>query len=234
MAENKDKILCFFTGSKESCLAALQAAKNTKIVYLLTFDRFGLKIQNFPLFNLHRLEKVFPNIKITHYIENIGKEFKTLAYEKYISNLFKYGFMNLSVCGFCRLAMHWKTISFCKKNNIFSVYEGIENPNRFIVMPTENPSIISDQILDMYKENGIEYINPLVNKTETLNKEEEDLFSSYSLQNNCNNCPQHLLFEKFLNIYSRKFSRKDYEAILKQFYTQKMKIIRKRLKNEYN
>ena len=105
------KILCLYSGGTDSTLAAAIAAEKADTVYLVTYERFGLFASKRANKNLLALRNRYPDTEFVHGIENFEKEYKKMAYECCLADGFGNDFIGLSVCGSCKLGMHFKTIT---------------------------------------------------------------------------------------------------------------------------
>lgn len=157
-----NEIAILFSGGTDStAVVALLAEKYDKI-HLISYKRFGI-------FNIENTRSVITELrekygdKFNHHIIDFNETFKKLSYGNYLKSLFKFGFMNLSSCGLCKLGMHVETIIFCLKNNIKYVYDGA-NKNMGSVFPAQMPAVL-DEFKKMYHQYGIEYGNPVVDCT---------------------------------------------------------------------
>jgi hypothetical protein len=96
--------------------------------------------------------------RFEHHIINIDPLFKFVSYESYLSDLRKHGFMVLSVCGLCKLAMHLRAARFCLDHGIKHVSDGA---NRGMALfPDQTPEVIRE-LAALYRASGIEYSNPV-------------------------------------------------------------------------
>ena len=231
--EKSDTILVLFSGGVDSTLAAVIAAKRTKTIYLITYERFGLFGSEKAQYSIKRLKKKFPDVEFIHKIENIEKEYKKISCYNRISDMIKYGFATLTVCGFCKLAMHWKTMKLCKIYGVKIVYDGAIKATK--VFPAQNKEIMINEMLKTYKEQGIDYKTPVYDMDTERMLYQEGLIASSKVKGTYKDiqptCSQQLLFSRVVNYYLSKFSFEEYQEILKRFYSKKIGYLRRQLTN---
>ena len=101
-----------YSGGCDSTLAAAMAAENYQKVHLITYYRAGFFKADNPRANLDRLQKRYGSDKFDTQLIDVNSKFKTVQYSNYLYYLKKFGPLNMSICGLCKLAMHWQTIEF--------------------------------------------------------------------------------------------------------------------------
>jgi predicted subunit of tRNA(5-methylaminomethyl-2-thiouridylate) methyltransferase len=230
-----DKILVLYSGGTDSTLAASIAAEKVHEVHLVSYYRFGLlNSKKGPLVNLARLKKKYPATKFTFNVVNIEKEYKMLVYKSHFSDLIKFGFRTISVCGSCKVAMHWKTIQICKERAITQVFDGASARTK--IFPAQNRIMMLDALRDLYKGQGIDYKNPVYTQDS-----EQLLFKRKIIQSKKvkgtkkdiqNACSQQLLFIRFAELFLCSHTFSEYELALKQFYDTKLRFVEGQIKNE--
>ena len=157
MEENKP-VGILFSGGTDSTLTAALLTKEYKKIHLITFDRLGIfEVKNSEK-NYKRLQNKFPETEFVYKIIDFNDVFKKISYQNYIRNLTKYGFMNLSTCGLCKLSMHIAMIAYCLENQIEQVSDGA---NRGMEIFPAQMDIIIEKLRDFYKTYGISYTNPV-------------------------------------------------------------------------
>ena len=228
-----DKILCLYSGGFDSTLAAYFAAKKAKVIYLITYERFGLFSSKRAVYNLLRLKKRFSHTKFIHKIVNFEREYRNISYNNFFSDLLNFGFITLSVCGLCKLAMHWKTIKLCKNYDLDVVYDGSNKTSE--IFPAQNKYILLDALKGLYGEHSITYENPAYNLDTQKILFKEKMIPSDRLKGTIKDiqpfCSQQLLFARFANYYLNKYSFKKYEQKVKKYYDQKITYVKKQLEN---
>jgi len=147
-----------FSGGTDSTLTAALLAKEYTEVHLITFDRLGIfEVKNSEK-NYIRLKKKYPETQFIYHVIDFNEVFKKISYKNYIKNLTKYGFMNLSTCGLCKLSMHIAMIAYCLDNKIKYVSDGA---NRGMEIFPAQMDIIIEKLRDFYDSYGISYTNPV-------------------------------------------------------------------------
>jgi len=155
---NDNPVGVLFSGGTDSTLTAALLTKEFKEVHLITFDRLGIfEVKNSEK-NYLRLQEKFPETKFIYKIIDFNDVFKKISYQNYIRNLTKYGFMNLSTCGLCKLSMHIAMIAYCLDNEIKFVSDGA---NRGMEIFPAQMDIIIEKLRDFYLSYGIDYTNPV-------------------------------------------------------------------------
>ncbi len=66
--------------------------------------------------------------------------------------------LTLSTCGFCKLAMHVRTLLYCLDNGIKTVADGSNRNMSFF--PAQMPEVVL-LVRELYKSFGIEYVTPV-------------------------------------------------------------------------
>ncbi|MBP7795739.1 MAG: hypothetical protein KA059_03055 [Elusimicrobiales bacterium] len=153
---NTDVVL-LYSGGSDSTLASVLLLEKFKNLRLITFSRFGLSNINNSSLNAEKLKNKYPG-RVTHEIINIDKIFKFISYERYIKNLYKYGFFNLSTCGLCKLAMHIRAAIYCIDNRIEYIADGA---NKAMYMFPDQQNGYIDMLKKFYSKLKIKYENPV-------------------------------------------------------------------------
>lgn len=226
-----NKILCLYSGGSDSTLAAAVAAKRADTVYLVTYERFGLFGSKRSANNLLRLRKKFPDTEFIHKIVNFENEYKRIAYGNYFADRLRFGFIPLSVCGLCKLGMHWKTIKLCRKYDIHIVYDGAIKATD--IFPAQNYTIMLDELKKLYREHDIFYQTPVYNLDTQKELFKEKLIPAERVKGTSKDiqpfCSQQLLFVRFVNYYLNKYSFDKYVQDLKRYYDLKIGYLRELL-----
>ncbi|MFC1698403.1 hypothetical protein ACFL1I_00395 [Candidatus Omnitrophota bacterium] len=155
---NDKKVAVLFSGGTDSTLTAALAAERYQKVYLITYQRLGFFSINNTKLNLHKLQSRFGKDKFIHQIIKIDRLFNYVSYERYIRNVIKYGFLLLSTCGLCKMAMHLRTVIFCLDNHISNICDGA-NQGMYL-FPAQMDSVI-EEVKKMYARFAIVYTTPV-------------------------------------------------------------------------
>jgi hypothetical protein len=155
---NNDEAVVLYSGGSDSTLSVALIQEQYRKVHLVTYKRFGLwSIENTGRY-VETLKERFGRDKFQHQIINIDRVFKYLSYESYCSNLRKHGFFLLSTCGFCKLAMHVRTVVYCLENNVGHVCDGANKG--MDIYPAQMEPVL-EMIKGMYEAFGIHYYTPV-------------------------------------------------------------------------
>ncbi len=154
------EIAALYSGGTDSTCAVVLMLKEFDRVHLITYRRFGLfHVENVKT-NVKKLKDKFGEKRIAHRVINIDKLFRKVSYAKNWYNLKKYGFLLLSTCGLCKLAMHIRTAIYCLENNIKYVCDGANKNVGLRYFPAQMPEVVAE-IKNMYAQNGITYFTPV-------------------------------------------------------------------------
>lgn len=157
MTKDKQVAILFSGGTDSTYVASMEQEKYHK-VFLLSYYRDGISSIENSCKHVRKLEEKYTDKIFEHYIFNVSDIFKELSYENYLSNIKKHGLFLLSSCGFCKLAMHIKTLQFCIDNGIGYVCDGAhKNMNIYPFQRKE----LTDMLRTLYSDYGIHYYNPV-------------------------------------------------------------------------
>lgn len=152
------EIVVQFSGGTDSTAAVSLLTGRYERIHLLTFKHSGLHHIENSRYNVPKLKEVFPNTEFTHRIYNIDRLFKTVTYFHYSHFLFKYGFLNLTTCGLCKLAMHIRTLLYCCDLGIKEAADGANSNSYYF--PAQMKEVV-ELISEMYDQFGIRYTTPV-------------------------------------------------------------------------
>ena len=153
-----NEAVILFSGGTDSTLTAALLQDKFDLIHLITYDRFGIfEVENSKE-NAKKLQEKYGKEKFIHRIINFDEVFKRISYEKYFKNLMKFGFMNLSTCGLCKLSMHVLTVVYCLENKVSYVADGANKGME--IFPAQMDTVL-EQLRHMYGEFDIEYTNPV-------------------------------------------------------------------------
>lgn len=233
MSESKSHspILCLYSGGTDSTLAAALAAQQSSHVILLTLKRYGIFASHKAAHNAVYLKKHFDKIQFKHYFEDFDKEYTLIAYDKSFRVGSRFDIRNASMCGLCKLAMHWRTIKFCKEHDIHTVFDGSVKKSR--VFPEQNKVIMLDNLEKLYLENDIDYQNPVFDLDTQEQLYQLGIMSSSKIKGSSLDiqpiCSQQLLFAKYAELSLAYQDINEYEKFLGAFYAEKIKLLAKAL-----
>lgn len=156
----KKQVAILFSGGTDSTFAAVLMVREYDRLMLLTYDRCGFYNTENSRINAGKLRGIYGAERVSHKIINIDKEFKTLCYRHYLSDLLRFGFNNLTNCGLCKLAMHCRTIIYCLSNNIKYIADG--SGREMITDPSQTGAVIAE-MQKLYRSFGLSYTAPIFN-----------------------------------------------------------------------
>ena len=163
------KVAILFSGGSDSTLTASIEQEKYDEIYLLSYWRKGISCIDNSKGHAEKLQQKYSNKKFIHHILDVDHLFKQLSYENFLTNIKKHRFFLLSTCGFCKLAMHVRTLQFCLEHNIKYVCDGA-NRNMYIYPFQRSENV--ELLREMYQEFGITYYNPVFD----LPSEEDESF----------------------------------------------------------
>jgi hypothetical protein len=169
-----------FSGGTDSTLVAARMAHVFKKVHLLTFNTsyefFTFKLlPSHPcnaLTNLELLKNYFGADKFIHSIVELDNLRDDVYFNTYLSYFPQNNFLRVSLCPACSLAMHLKTVSYCKTNNIRFVSDGSNIDSGALPWQTQHIDNLL-AIQNIYQMNGLSYI---INPDYVNPESSEDLF----------------------------------------------------------
>ncbi|MFH2020938.1 MAG: hypothetical protein ABIJ34_05960 [archaeon] len=229
------EIVCLFSGGADSTLAAALVSNKYDRVHLITYERFGFfKTENVKI-NFEKLKKKFGKNRFTLQFINIDHLFKKVQYENNAYFLKKYGPICMSICGLCKLAMHWRTILYCKENSVFNVCDGAVK--EMSVFPAQNTAIALGPLHELYTFFGINYQNPVYDNGKKVEKDlyEMKIIPSCHHKMSKNDkqvvCSQQILFAKFVEYYLSDHTWSEYINHMHEFYVEKIDYIKNQLQD---
>lgn len=227
----KKVCVVLYSGGCDSTLAAAVSADRYEKVRLITYNRLGFfKARENAMINLERLKQKFGADKFYFEIIDINNAFKRIQYDNYIYYIKKYGPICMSICGLCKLAMHWQTILYCMENSITDVCDGAVK--EMSVFPTQNMDIALENTIKLYGDFNINYYNPVYEIGKDVEKILYDMQIIPSKKHKLTDadkqvvCSQQILFAKFVKYYLSEHSWDEYVKNLHDFYSEKINDIR--------
>ncbi len=158
MTSNNDTVAVLYSGGSDSTLSTVLIQDKYKKIHLVSYERFGVfSIRNTEVY-VKTLKEKYGEDKFVHSVINIDKLFKYLSYHSFFKNLGKHRFFLLSTCGFCKLAMHVRTIVYCLEHNISAVCDGANKG--MDIYPAQMKPVL-DLVQDLYESFGITYLTPV-------------------------------------------------------------------------
>ena len=155
---NKSKCVVLFSGGTDSTASAYLAAEKFENIYLLTFKELATKSSPVPIENLQKLRVAFPNRTFIQKVIFIDETLKKISYDKYLKNIFGYGFYNLATPGFSSLSWHLHTIKFCLDHEIRQVFDGMTR--ELMHLPGHMPCV--RKLFEiLYHRSSIEFSSPV-------------------------------------------------------------------------
>ena len=136
--------------------ATVLSAKDADRIHLFTCLHSGLSNIENSHFHVPMFQKLYPETEFTHVVSDMDSLFRKVTYDRYLTNLRRFGFMNLTTCGLCKLAMHLRGLVYCLDNGIESVVDGAnQNSSHF---PAQMAEVLGE-LKTMYRRFGIKYEN---------------------------------------------------------------------------
>lgn len=216
-----------FSGGVHSSLAvALSALKYNRITCLV-MKRFGLFGEGQVKKRLEALQARFPRVEFDLQVLSIDRHYQDLLKGD------RFNIMSLSACGLCKLAMHWRAISYCMENKINAVCDGSESS--MIQYPDQNESIMLGNIRKMYLQFGIDFFTPVFNLGD---KAEYNLFrmgviGKRQIRGTKDDlqviCTQQRIFKLFVDYYVMHNGWDRYIEDSRVFFDRKIEIVKKRI-----
>ena len=147
-----------YSGGSDSTLAAAQALEEFDKLHLLTFSRFGIFNIERAQVNVRKLAARYGADRFEHHQIDIDRLFQRVSYDRYLSTLRRHGFLVLSTCGLCKLAMHLRALLFCLDRDVNVIIDGA---NRAMdIYPAQMKRVI-ERMQGMYGHFDIDYRTPV-------------------------------------------------------------------------
>jgi len=147
-----------YSGGTDSTAAVVLAAERFRRIHLITYRHSGLAHVENSGRNVPGLRAAFPGTEFVHRIIGVDRLFKRVTFSRYLSSLRKYGLFNLGTCGFCKLAMHLRTLVYCAENRI---PEAIDGSNKNMThFPAQMEPVLAE-LRKMYGSFGVSFTQPV-------------------------------------------------------------------------
>jgi len=225
---NKKKhLLVLFSGGVHSSLAAVLNIHKYERITCLTLKRFGIFGGDELAKSFQRLQKRFPKTKFESVVLPVDSLYKTLLKNEH-SNIFSF-----SICGLCKLAMHWRTILYCVDNCIDEVCDGAESSMK--QYPDQNEDIALGNLRQLYASFGIHYTTPVFSIGEEA---EESLYQlGVTPQKRIRGaaddhqiiCTQQRVFKLFVEYYVAANGWERYVSDSRYFFQKKIDYVKTRI-----
>lgn len=156
---DRDAIAVLYSGGTDSTLTAYKAAQQSEQVHLLTYRRVGMvRVENSET-NIVALRGLLGASRFVRPpLMSVDRLFRHVSYERYLTDLRRHGFMLLTTCGQCKLAMHLRTLVYCHDHGVPTVWDGA-NQNMSI-FPAQMVEVIG-LMQELYAMAGIRYETPV-------------------------------------------------------------------------
>jgi len=231
----RTKILVHFSGGSDSTLTAALMAEKYEQVYLITYNRFSFRGAKDTYFNYKKLTEVYGEkkfIKIDEY--PIQAWYKKLSYAKYFKTLKKFKTVAVLPCGPCKLSMHWHSLVFSLNEGIQVVADG--SVPYMDIYPDQNKRIVVDNLRALYKDFDIEYLTPVYNIGEDVEKllYDKGINNGPQVRGTINDkqiyCAEQVNFALFTKYFLSRHTKLEYEEQLHALYKEKMLYMKDTLK----
>lgn len=156
MGRNKGEAAVLFSGGVDSTVAAVLAADRFDTVHLLTFDTPLLRFVHKPRHIVRELRWRLGEDRIVHKVLDV----RPLWWRLQRDNLHRQFVRTRSwfpVCMGCKLAMHARTIAYCRENDIGHACGG-ENAGQEQYPEQMTASLV--ELRGMYADHGLTYLTP--------------------------------------------------------------------------
>lgn len=154
----RSKCAILYSGGTDSTAAAAVMAQKFDEVHLVTFCEVATANSPDPVDNIERLRRAFSNVNFVVKKVSVDANLKKLSYQKYFYYLFKYGLINLSTPGLSSLSWHTCMISYCIKNQIQNVADGL---TRELMHFPGHQDFFVERARELYRDFNIDYSNPV-------------------------------------------------------------------------
>ncbi|HOW27009.1 MAG TPA: hypothetical protein PK876_00710 [Elusimicrobiota bacterium] len=220
-------LVVLFSGGVHSSLAvSLMASRHNPIV-CLTLKRFGIYDDDQIADRVVRLKKRFPATDIRSVVLPFDDEYKALVRRN------RFRLMSMSLCGLCKLAMHWRTLRYCREQKIENVCDKAESS--MVQYPDQNEGMLLGLLRGLYPEFGVSYETPVFHSGD---KAEHTLYrmgvtSKRNIRGTSDDrqivCTQQRMFKFFVDYYVGARGWDAYVADTRRFYAEQVDFVRESL-----
>jgi hypothetical protein len=154
------KVALLYSGGSDSTLAAIRLLEQHEHLTLLTMSHRGHVGAELIDEQMIRLGRYLGDPgRLDHAHLPVDALFRFLSYERYMSHLWRYGTFMLSVCGLCKLAIHWRALLYCRDHGVDRIADGaVKSMSAY---PAQNERVMLGPMRELYQEHGIRYENPV-------------------------------------------------------------------------
>jgi len=225
-----------FSGGSDSTYCAAAAAEKFSRVHLLTYDRISfIGARDYTLKNYQNLCRIYGAGRFERQIINVEKKHRQVCYHQYLGTAvrFKLGVTSLV---FSKLAMHWASAEYARKNGIATVWDG--SAPYMAMYPDQNPVIAHVGLTKFYADFGIKYETPIYG----LEREVEEVLydkgitPSPQVRGTENDFQvyylEQVLLALFFKYYTTAHGHDSYEKMMKELYADRLNFISAMLRAE--
>lgn len=152
------RLAVMYSGGTDSTATVALLAEQYDEVFLLTCTHSGLRFVEYSERNIPRLRERFPKVRFHHVYLEMDALWRRVTYERYWSNLRRHGFMTLTTCGLCKVAMHLRAMVHCIDNGITEIADGA---NHNMSHSPEQMQEVLAEMRRLYARFGIAYTSPV-------------------------------------------------------------------------
>ena len=222
-----------FSGGSDSTLTAYMMCNKYKEVHLVSYSHSYDKYIEKTAINVKKLKERFDSVKILHKIIDVENIWMEIYRKKWKEDRKKYGdYIVACGCGFCKLAMHTRTICYNLGDHIKYFVDGA-NKESGVTLPTQ----MEEGILifkNLYSKYNIDYYNPIYNEVRTdkicyelglSNKKEKKFPQEYIFHETDPSCWNGSLHNIYVRYYFiPKFGIKKHKENAKKYINDKLLI----------
>jgi len=154
-----DAIAVLYSGGTDSTLTAYKAGERSDRVHLVTYRRLGMvRVENSETNVAQLRARLGAERFVRPPLMSVDRLFRHVSYERYLPDLVRHGFMLLTTCGHCKLAMHLRTLVYCHDHGVSRVWDGA-NQNMSI-FPAQMSEVI-EMMQGLYALADVRYETPV-------------------------------------------------------------------------
>ncbi len=154
-----DAIAVLYSGGTDSTLTAYKAGERAERVHLLTYRRLGMvRVENSDTNVAALRERLGAERFVRPPLMPVDRLFRHVSYERYLRDVLRHGFMVLTTCGLCKLAMHLRTLVYCHDHGVSTVWDGANH--NMTIFPAQMVEVMV-QMRELYAMAGVRYESPV-------------------------------------------------------------------------